>query len=75
VKGTGTMKLVQSKSKIRKDMQYIRQQLAFAERAMRNSEIDWDDLTNLFAEMSGVCGNFEGFCNDNATGEIDSYYK
>ena len=69
------MKLVQSKSNIRKDMQYIRQQLAYAEKMMRSGEIDWNDLTNLFAEVSGVAGNLEGYCNDNATGVEDSYYK
>lgn len=69
------MKLVQSKSKIRKDMQYIRKELAIAEKMLRSGEIDWEDLTTLFAEMSCVAGTIEGYCNDNATGEEDSYCK
>lgn len=69
------MKLVQSKSKIRKDMQYIRQQLAYAEKMMRSGDIDWDDLKYCFMEVSGIAGNIEGYCNDNATGIEDSYYK
>ncbi len=69
------MKLVQSKSTIRKDMRYIRQQLAYAEKMMRSGDIDWDDLKYRFREVSGIAGNIEGYCNDNATGIEDSYYK
>ena len=69
------MKLVQSKSTIRKDMQYIRQQLAYAEKMMRSGDIDWNDLKYRFMEVSGIAGNIEGYCNDNATGIEDSYYK
>lgn len=69
------MKLVQSKTKIRKDIKYIRYQLAYAERMMRNSDVDWEDLKYRFMEVSGIAGNLEGYFNDNATGIEDSYYK
>jgi len=66
-------KLVHTKSFIRSDIQYIREQLRSAEAAILRN--DWIDAKLAFQEISAASGTHEGTCADNFYGIANAGYE
>ena len=66
-------KLIHTKSFIRSDIQYIREQLRQVEAALLRD--DWIDAKLAFQEISAASGTHESTCEDNFHGIANANYE